>query len=139
MRCRFAPVVHRHRRGRVAHLTREGESAHERDIWKQHKAMPAEVAEVRGEVVEEMAHKRVMQVANFMITQLRSQRSSSPTPARASDLAREDGCSASRHRRNIISGCAWRCQAAQCFPEPQGSGSHQNEPVSRLLAGRQRR
>jgi len=33
----------------------------------------------------------MMQAASFMITRLRRQRSGSPTSARPSDLAREDG------------------------------------------------
>ena len=54
-----------------------------RDIWDQHEAMLAEVAEGHGAEVEEMARQHVMQAANFMIARLRSQRSVTSAPLRA--------------------------------------------------------
>jgi len=62
-----------------------------RDIWDQHEAMLAEVAEGHGAAVEKLARQHVMQAANFMITRLRSQLGQSPVAPRAAALVREAG------------------------------------------------
>jgi len=49
-----------------------------RDIWNQHEAMLASVAEGDGAAAEELAREHVTQAANFLITRLRSQRKSAP-------------------------------------------------------------
>ncbi len=45
-----------------------------RDIWDQHEAMLAAVADGDGAKAEELARQHVIQAANFMVTRLRTQR-----------------------------------------------------------------
>lgn len=57
-----------------------------RDIWDQHEAMLAAVAEGDGDTAESLARQHVMQAANFMVARLRSQRkpaATATTPAAA--------------------------------------------------------
>lgn len=54
-----------------------------RDIWDQHEAMLAAVAEGNAALAEKLARQHVMQAANFMISRLRSQRKAAPANAKA--------------------------------------------------------
>jgi hypothetical protein len=58
-----------------------------RDIWNQHEAMLASVAEGDGAAAEELAREHVTQAANFLITRLRSQRKSAPGAGNAGAVA----------------------------------------------------
>ena len=53
-----------------------------RDIWDQHEAMLAAVAEADGATAEELARQHVTQAATFMITRLRSRRKGAPANSR---------------------------------------------------------
>ena len=54
-----------------------------RDIWDQHEAMLAAVAQGDGPGAEDLARQHVMQAANFMITRLRSQSKTAPVAVKS--------------------------------------------------------
>jgi DNA-binding GntR family transcriptional regulator len=55
-----------------------------RDIWDQHHAMLAAVADGDAATAEKLARQHVMQAANFMVSRLRSQRKGTPVNGQAS-------------------------------------------------------
>ena len=56
-----------------------------RDIWDQHQAMLAAVAEADDDTAEELARQHVTQAATFMIRRLRSQRKGAPANSRGGE------------------------------------------------------